>query len=112
MLGIGTEISIFLQSVLAGSIVALTYCTIRVFRRIIKHNLFFVSLEDFFFWLGIAIYLFWEIYKTSNGSIRWYFVLGVVFGGTGTLFLFKGAEKMRKYLRKKLLRNGKKQGKI
>lgn len=112
MIGIGTEISIFLQSVLAGSMVTLTYCTIRVFRRIVKHNLFFVSLEDFFFWFGIAIYLFWEIYRTSNGSIRWYFVLGVVFGGIGTLFLLKSVEKISKNLRKKLLRNGKKQGKI
>ena len=40
MLGIGDEISIFLQALLAGNIVLLVYTCIRVFRRLIKHDLF------------------------------------------------------------------------
>lgn len=52
MLGIGDEISIFLQALLAGNIVLLVYTCIRVFRRLIKHDLFFVSLEDFSFGCG------------------------------------------------------------
>ena len=57
MLGIGDEISIFLQALLAGNIVLLVYTCIRVFRRLIKHDLFFVSLEDFFFWVWAGLYL-------------------------------------------------------
>ena len=57
MLGIGDEISIFLQALLAGNIVLLVYTCIRVFRRLIKHDLFFVSLEDFFFWVWAGICL-------------------------------------------------------
>lgn len=81
ILGIEKELSVFLQAVLAGNLVYLIYSAIRVIRRIVKHNLFFVSLEDLIFWLGTGIYLFIKIYQTSNGSIRWYFVTGVLIGG-------------------------------
>lgn len=81
ILGIEKEVSIFLQAVLAGNLVYLVYSAIRVFRRIVKHNLFFVSVEDFVFWIGTGLYLFIEIEETSNGNIRWYFVLGVLAGG-------------------------------
>lgn len=81
ILGIEKEISVFLQAMLAGNLLYLVYCAICIFRRIIRHNLFFVSLEDFFYWIGTGVYLFLEIYHTSNGSIRWYFAFGVAIGG-------------------------------
>lgn len=40
MLGIGDEMSIFLQAMLAGNIVILVYTCIRIFRRLIRHSLF------------------------------------------------------------------------
>ena len=73
MLGIGDEMSIFLQAMLAGNIVILVYTCIRIFRRLIRHSLFFISLEDFFFWIWVGAYLFKKIYNTSDGSIRWFF---------------------------------------
>ena len=81
ILGIEKELSAFLQAALAGNLVYLVYMAIRVFRRILKHNLFWISIEDAVFWIVIGFYLFLEIYKTSNGKIRWYFVLGVLVGG-------------------------------
>ena len=81
ILGIQKEMSVFLQAVLAGNLVYLAYHAIRIFRRIVKHNLFWVSIEDALFWIATAFYLFLKIYQTSNGTIRWYFVLGVLFGG-------------------------------
>lgn len=81
ILGIEKELAVFLQAALAGNLVYLTYSVIRVVRRIIKHNLFFVSLEDLIFWIGTGIYLFTKIFQTSNGSIRWYFLIGVLTGG-------------------------------
>lgn len=80
MIGIGEEISIFLQAFLTGSIVFFSYNCIRVIRRIVKHNLFFVSVEDFLFWGSTSIYLFVEMYRTSDGRIRWFFVIGAVVG--------------------------------
>lgn len=87
ILGIEKELSVFLQAALAGNFVCLVYDAIRVLRRIIKHNLFWVSLEDIVFWIGTGIYLFVQIYQTSNGTIRWYFVVGVFFGGIVTQFV-------------------------
>ena len=87
ILGIEKELSVFLQAALAGNLIYLVYSAIRVVRRIIKHNLFFVSMEDLIFWIGTGIYLFIKIYQTSNGSIRWYFVIGVLAGGILTHFI-------------------------
>lgn len=70
-----------MQAVLAGNTIYLVYTAIRIVRRLIRHNLFWVSLEDLIFWVGTGIYLFVKIYQTSNGSIRWYFVIGVLLGG-------------------------------
>lgn len=81
MVGIEREALVFLQAVLAGNIVYLVYAVLRVFRRILKHNLFWVSVEDILFWIGTGIFLFVRIFQTSNGAIRWYFVVGVLTGG-------------------------------
>lgn len=81
MLGIGTELSIFISAFLTGIVMCLVYCAIRVFRRLIRHSLFWISMEDFAFWISMSIFLFVEIYRTCKGNIRWYFVLGVLCGG-------------------------------
>ena len=82
--GIGHELAAFLQAALAGNILYWIYCAIRVWRRILKHTLFWVSVEDVFYWIWTGIYLFLCIYRTSNGDIRWYFILGVCGGGLFT----------------------------
>lgn len=80
MSGIMTEWLTFLQAILTGMVVCGTYNCLRKLRRIIPHNMLVVSIEDSFFWIWTTIYVFVQIYYTSNGSIRWCFVLGVVFG--------------------------------
>ena len=98
MFGIEKEIAVFLQAILAGNIVCLVYCILRVFRRIFRHNLFFVSLEDILFWIGASVFLFVQLNKTNQGELRWYFVVGVIVGGSLTYYL---AEKItKKYVAK------------
>lgn len=109
MAGIGKEMSTFLQAILSGNTVFWLYQLLIILRKIVKHHQFFVSAEDFFFWVGTGIFLFCRMYNTSNGSIRWYFILGVVLGAILPLFL---TEKWRKMRKKKLLHNEKKQGKM
>lgn len=84
MIGIEGELSIFLQAILCGCTVLLVYFSIRIMRRLIRHNLILISLEDFLFWIGTGLYLFVQMYHTSDGSIRWFFVVGVLTGGIGT----------------------------
>lgn len=73
---------VFMAAVVSGAIVRLVYQCIRCFRRIVSHTLAAIGAEDLIFWLGSAVYLFVQIYHTSDGSIRWCFVLGVVLGVT------------------------------
>lgn len=90
MPGIREEMMVFVAAVLSGAIVRLTYRCISCFRQIVKHHLFVIEAEDLIFWIGSALYMFVQIYHTSDGSIRWYFILGVVLGASlMTFFLWK-----------------------
>ena len=89
MIGIVNELSIFVSACLSGNLICLIYYVLRVIRRLVKHSLLWVSIEDFVFWVGAAIYLFMEMYRTCSGSIRWYFVLGVLAGGIITVSIIQ-----------------------
>lgn len=106
MLGIEKEMAIFVHAVIAGMVVYGTYTLLRVIRRIIRHNLISVSIEDFLFWVGTSFYLFIEIYYTSDGSVRWFFILGVVLGMIFLSFLIfltkKICEKIKKSVDKQM----------
>ena len=81
ILGIEKEAAILLVAFLDGILITLAYNAIRIFRRIVVHNLFWISLEDILFCFLAAIYIFVEMVRVCAGSIRWYFVLGVFLGG-------------------------------
>ncbi len=74
------EVLIFFQAILAGMIVRFAYRGLHCLREIVRHSLFMIEAEDILFWIATAFYLFVQIYHTSDGSIRWYFVLGIVLG--------------------------------
>ena len=80
ILGIGNELIVFGQAVLAGNLVCLIYQVLRVLRRLVPHNLLWISVEDILFWISAGFYLFYQIYRNCNGSIRWYFVIGALLG--------------------------------
>lgn len=94
---------IFLLAVIAGAVVRLSYRCICCFRSIVRHSLYAVEIEDMLFWIGAAVYLFVQIYHTSDGSIRWYFILGVALGVILMTAFFSASEKLYKkiYGRKK-----------
>ena len=94
MPGIHEEMMVFLIAVVSGAIVRLAYQCIRCFRRIVEHDLAAVSLEDMIFWLGSAVYMFVQIYHTSDGSIRWYFVLGVALGTIFMTVFLRGVQNL------------------
>ena len=96
MPGIHEEMMVFLIAVVSGAIVRLVYQCIRCFRRIVVHDLAAVSVEDMIFWLGSAVYMFVQIYHTSDGSIRWYFILGVALGAVLMSVFLRSAEKLYK----------------
>lgn len=80
MLGIGTEAGIFVYAGLTGIVTFSCYQILKLFRRLIRHSVTAVNIEDFLYWSGISAYIFRQMYCTTYGSIRWFFVLGVVCG--------------------------------
>ncbi len=105
MLGIGEETNIFLYAVLTGIVTFLVYQILILFRKLIRHHIAAVNAEDLLYWIGISIYIFCQMYRTTYGSIRWFFVLGVVLGNILTyfikIFLKKTMAKWKKALEKR-----------
>ena len=92
------EIMIFFTAVLTGAVLRTAYRCISCLREWIRHEPVAIELEDLFYWIAASIYFFVQIYHTSNGVIRWYFILGVVLGS----FFFSRMSKIPGKLRKKL----------
>lgn len=102
MLGIGKEVMIFLYAGLSGIVVLFSYQILRLLRRLIGHHIIVVNLEDFIYWIGVSIYLFRQMYMTTYGSIRWFFILGVVCGIILANLVLSLAKKMYGNVKKNL----------
>ena len=107
MQGIRQEAIIFLCACLSGVVIAVVYQIVLILRRLIKHSWFFMNLEDVLYWIGTGGYLFYQMYCTTYGIVRWYFVLGIVMGFAlakwgchkGTQALLKLQKKLEKMLK-------------
>lgn len=75
-----SEVTFFLHSFLMGIIITLVYDGFLILRRLIRHNLFLISLEDLLFWIACAIGVFYMLYEENNGILRWFAVLGAAMG--------------------------------
>ena len=74
------ELRFLLYSFLLGVIITFVYDNIRVFRRVLRHNNFFISIEDLFFWIGVSLSVFLLQHKENNGIFRWFSVVGAFLG--------------------------------
>lgn len=74
------EVTFFLGAVLMGIIITFCYDFLLILRRLIRHNGFFVSIEDFLFWVICAIVVFYMLYRENNGILRWFAVMGAAVG--------------------------------
>lgn len=63
-----------------GVFITLVYDILRIIRRVIPHKDFLVSLEDLGFWIYCAGEVFLMMYHESNGTLRWFAVLGAMVG--------------------------------
>lgn len=74
------ENSFLLYSLFMGIFITFIYDLIRIMRRVINHNIFFISLEDILFWIFCGISVFYMMHTQSNGTLRWFAVLGALAG--------------------------------
>lgn len=74
------EVYFLLSAIAMGAIITFAYDFILICRQVVKHNLFFISFEDFIFWAACAITVFYMLYEENNGILRWFAVLGAALG--------------------------------
>ncbi len=74
------EVYFLLYSIIMGVIITFVYDFILIGRQLVKHNIFFISLEDLFFWASCAIAVFYMLYEENNGILRWFAVFGAALG--------------------------------
>lgn len=67
-------------SIAMGAFITFVYDLLRILRRVISHNSFFVSLEDLAFWVFCAVSVFLMMLRLSDGTLRWFAVLGALAG--------------------------------
>lgn len=69
-----------LYAICMGIFITFVYDLLRILRRVIPHNRFWVSVEDLGFWVFCAAEVFLLMYHESNGTLRWFAVLGALAG--------------------------------
>lgn len=74
------EMTFLLHSFLMGIIITFVYDGFLILRRLIRHSLFLISLEDMIFWIACAIGVFYMLYEENNGILRWFAVFGATMG--------------------------------
>ena len=79
------EVNFLFHSFLMGILITAVYDVFLIFRRLIKHSLLLISLEDLLFWIGCAVGVFYMLYRENNGILRWFAILGAAVG----MFLYK-----------------------
>lgn len=74
------EITFFLHSILIGLLITFVYDWILILRKLVKHGIVWVSIEDFLFWFACGIGVFYMLYRENNGVLRWFAVVGAALG--------------------------------
>jgi len=86
--GITIELQFFMISILWGALVLLAYDLLRILRRIIRHNVLAVAIQDLLFWVLASVFIFALIYVKNNGTIRGFSVMGMVIGMVAYHYIF------------------------
>ena len=69
-----------LYSLIMGIYITFFYDLLRIIRRVIPHNSFFISMEDLGFWFYCAMKIFYLMHTQGNGTMRWFAILGAMTG--------------------------------
>ena len=79
------EIYFLFHSFLMGILITVLYDILRILRRMIRHTILAVSVEDFLYWTACSLIIFGMLIRENNGTLRWFAVAGAMAG----MFLYK-----------------------
>lgn len=74
------ELRFFGTSVLWGVFLLVIYDFLRIERRLISHNSFFVAVEDLIYWVIASLLIFNMMFNLNDGIIRGFSILGMLIG--------------------------------
>lgn len=74
------ELLLFLSSAGMGAVLCLCYEFLAALRNLIPHSRTAVSVEDLIYWTAAGIFIFIVVYRTNQGILRFFLLLGNVFG--------------------------------
>ncbi|MCX7922223.1 MAG: spore cortex biosynthesis protein YabQ [Clostridia bacterium] len=79
-ISVSNQAYIFLCTVAGGMLIAFVYDLLRVKRRAIKTSTAVINIEDFLYWIAVALIMFSVVYYSNEGEIRGYVFVGTVLG--------------------------------
>ncbi|WFR57187.1 spore cortex biosynthesis protein YabQ [Anaerocolumna sp. AGMB13025] len=74
------ELRFFGTSVMWGALLLVFYDVLRIIRRILAHNGFFIAFEDLLYWVISSLLIFHMMYQQNNGIIRGFSILAMLLG--------------------------------
>ena len=103
------EVTFFAHSFLLGIAISFVYDGFVVLRRVVRHSLVMISLEDMIFWIACAIGVFYMLVEENNGILRWFAVFGATLGmlaykGSVSDFWVKTASSIIRFVLRKVFR--------
>ena len=74
------QASLFMIFSLVGFIIGILFDCFRILRKTFKTNDIVTYIEDIIFWILTGIIIIYSMYKFCDGELRFFMVIGVVFG--------------------------------
>lgn len=74
------QANIFLFSIVGGMLIAFIYDIFRIKRKTIRTRTLGVVIDDFVFWILVALIMFAVVYFSNEGEVRGYIFIGTVIG--------------------------------
>lgn len=77
---INIQFNMFAIATFLGVLMGFSYDVLRCIRRIIVHNLLFISLEDFIYWFAWTIIVLNSVAEYNYGQLRIYIFVTMLLG--------------------------------
>lgn len=90
---IAHEFRFLLWCLCCGGMLGAVYRVLTVFRKLVRHNGFFVAVEDVFYWFMSAFLMFAVILVANDGAARWFSIAGMIAGMVIVSCILKYMEK-------------------
>ena len=75
------ELRFLLVSAAFGIFGGLAYDGLRIFRRLVRHGVWWVALEDLLFCMAASLAVFAMVFMENDGSVRFFSLCGLLLGG-------------------------------